>query len=269
MHRMLFADELDALDFPRFTMDTFGIEGVEYVNIFFKDRATDFVWLEDLKGRAADAGVQSLVIMVDREGDLGHPNDHERLDAVENHHQWVEAAKFLGCHSIRVNAKSEGSYETQQKLAADGLRRLTEYAAVRDINVLVENHGGLSSNGQWLAGVMKLVDHERCGTLPDFGNFCLDWEQRDDPAMWYDKYKGVEELMPFAKAVSAKSNGFDDGGNELNIDFERMMHIVLDAGYRDWVGVEYEGESPDELEGVRQTKRLLERIRALLASEYT
>ncbi|MCZ6836922.1 MAG: sugar phosphate isomerase/epimerase [Planctomycetota bacterium] len=265
LHRMHFADELDPLDFPTFTNEEFGLEGVEYVNIFFKDKATDFVWLDDLKSGAADAGVESLIIMVDREGDLGHPSDEVRRIAVENHYQWVDAAKFLGCHSIRVNAKSEGSYEDQQKLAADGLRQLTQYASTKNINVLVENHGGLSSNGQWLSGVMKLVDHPRCGTLPDFGNFCLDWDRRDDPDMWYDKYQGVEELMPYAKAVSAKSNEFDAEGKETNIDYERMMKIVRDANYRGWVGVEYEGEDPDEVEGVKKTMRLLERVRESLS----
>jgi len=141
------------------------------------------------------------------------------------------------------------------KLAADGLRRLTEFGAEHDINVIVENHGGLSSNGKWLVGVMKMVDHPRCGTLPDFGNFRL----KDDE--WYDRYKGVEELMPYAKAVSAKSHDFDESGNETGTDYLRIMKIVVNAGYKGYVGIEYEGNRLDEFEGIKATKRLLERVR--------
>ncbi|MCH7547849.1 MAG: sugar phosphate isomerase/epimerase [Planctomycetes bacterium] len=268
LHRMLFADELDPLDFARLARDEFGIEAIEYVNTFYKDKATDFVYLEELKQRADDQGVASLVIMIDHEGDLGDPNENRRIEAVENHYRWVDAAKFLGCHSIRVNARSAGIPAVQQQLVADGLRRLTEFADERDLSVLVENHGGLSSNAQWLAGVMTLVDHPNCGTLPDFGNFCLDWEKRDDPAMWYDRYEGVKAMMPWAKAVSAKSNEFDADGNDTQTDYEKMMRIVLDAGYRGYVGVEYEGEDSDEAEGIRTTKALLERVRETLTPQY-
>lgn len=260
LHRMLRAGELEHLDFPKFAKDTFGIDAVEYVNTFFMDKAKDRDFLSQLKKRVDDIGSKSLLIMCDREGAIGDADDAKRRVAVENHFKWIEAAKFLGCHSIRVNAQSSGSYEEQQKLAADGLRRLCEFAEPHGINVLVENHGGLSSNGAWLAGVMKLVNHPRVGTLPDFGNFCLDWSKRDDPAQWYDRYQGVAELMPFAKAVSAKSNDFDDEGNETNTDFARMMKIVLGAGYRGYVGIEYEGERLSEVEGVKRTKALLERV---------
>ncbi len=176
---------------------------------------------------------------------------------VENHKQWVDAAKYLGCHSIRVNAGSSGSFEEQQKLAADGLRRLSEYAAKSDLNVLVENHGGLSSDGSWLAGVMKLVDLDNCGTLPDFGNFFI---SRGDNPREYDRYKGVDELMPFAKAVSAKTHDFDAEGNETSTDYERMMKIVLDHGYNGYVGIEYEGSRLSEFEGIRKSKALLEKM---------
>jgi L-ribulose-5-phosphate 3-epimerase len=200
--------------------------------------------------RAKDAGVYQYLIMVDGEGRIGDPDAAKRQASVENHHRWVEAAKTLGCAHIRVNAASDGSFEEQQKLAADGLRRLCEFADPHGINIIVENHGGLSSNGQWLAGVMKIVDHPRCGTLPDFGNF-------GD----YDRYQGVTELMPFAKAVSAKSHDFDEQGNERDKDYRRLMQIVLDAGYRSWVGIEYEGRTLPEFEGIAATKRLLERVR--------
>jgi L-ribulose-5-phosphate 3-epimerase len=260
---------LDNLDFAKFTKDTFDIDAVEYVNQFFFDKADDSVYLGEMKKRALDEGVKSLLIMVDSEGRLGDPDEKKRTQAVENHYKWVRAAKFLGCHSIRVNAASAGEYEEQIKLAADGLRRLTEFAAKHEINVIVENHGGLSSNGAWLSKVMKTVDHERCGTLPDFGNFGIDRNKGE----WYDRYQGTKELMPFAKAVSAKTYDFDekrpfvtiDGRWKKETDFLKMMTIVLDAGYKGYVGIEYEGGNPDEVTGIKKSKELLLRCEAELA----
>ena len=261
LHKTLFAKKLDALDFAKATREEFGIDAVEYVNQFFKDKANDEAYLGQLKSRAADQGVTSLLIMIDGEGSLGHADTAERNKAVQNHHKWANAARFLGCHSIRVNAATtgDGSYEEKQKLAADGLRSLSEYGAKHGLNVIVENHGGLSSNGAWLAGVMKIVDLPNCGTLPDFGNFHI-----GDGKM-YDRYTGVAELMPFAKAVSAKSHDFDAEGNETNTDYRRMMMIVLDAGYRGYVGIEYEGSKHGEAEGILATKKLLETVRAELS----
>jgi L-ribulose-5-phosphate 3-epimerase len=250
LHNTLFSGKLDNLDFPRAAKQQFGIEAVEYVNQFFKDKARDEDYIAELAKRAADEGVTNVLIMCDGLGELGAPDDKARTQAVENHYPWVEAAKRLGCHSVRVNAASKGSFEEQQKLAADGLARLSEYAAQLGMNVIVENHGGLSSNGEWLAGVMKLVGKPNCGTLPDFGNFYD-----------YDRYRGVEELMPFAKGVSAKSHEFDADGNEVRTDYRKMMKIVLEAGYHGWVGIEYEGKELPEPEGILATKKLLEKIR--------
>jgi len=250
LHRTIRSGALDHLAFARTARERFGIDAVEYVNSFFKDRATDAKYLAEMTARAKDAGVYQYLIMVDGEGRLGDPDEAKRRGSVENHHRWVEAAKTLGCAHIRVNAASDGSFEEQQKLAADGLRRLCEFADPHGINVIVENHGGLSSHGQWLAGVMRLVDHPRCGTLPDFGNFYD-----------YDRYQGVTDLMPFAKAVSAKSHEFDADGNESGKDYRRLMKIVYDAGYRSWVGIEYEGKTLPEFEGIAATKRLLERVK--------
>lgn len=201
--------------------------------------------------------------MCDGEGDLGNPNDDARTKAVENHYRWVEAAKYLGCHSIRVNAKSAGSYEEQSKLAADGLRRLSEFAKPHGLNVIVENHGGLSSNGAWLAGTIAKAEMDNCGTLPDFGNFRI--KGGKDPEV-YDRYKGVDELMPYAKAVSAKSHDFDADGNEIHTDYEKMMGIVLSHGYNGYVGIEYEGGKDSEFDGIKKTKALLERVAAKLAN---
>jgi len=268
LHRSIRADKLTNLDFPKVAKQEFGIDAVEYVNQFFKTKARDEAYLADLNSRCEGEGVTSLLIMCDGEGRLGDPDKAKRKLAVVNHQKWVGAAKTLGCHSIRVNASSSGSFEEQQKLAAAGLADLGEYADQYGINVLVENHGGLSSHGAWLAGVMKQVGRANVGTLPDFGNFRVGSKKNDEGKQvddWYDRYQGVEELMPYAKAVSAKSHQFDDDGNETKTDYFRMMKIVLEAGYSGYVGIEWEGGKPDEYEGIRQTKRLLERVRDGLA----
>lgn len=256
LHRALQARELDNLDFARVAREEFDIAAIEYVNSFFKDKATDAAYLAELNRRAADHGVYQHLIMCDGEGRLGDPDETARLGAVRNHHRWIDAARTLGCATIRVNAASEGTWDEQAKRAADGLRRLCEYGERLGINVIVENHGGLSSNAKWLAHVMRLVDHPRCGTLPDFGNFNIGNGET------YDRYLGVAELMPFAKAVSAKTHDFDESGNEAEMDYRRLMKIVLDAGFHSWVGIEYEGARLPEREGIRLTKRLLERVRS-------
>jgi len=241
--------KMDNLDFAK-EAKAIGVKGLEYVNQFFKDKAEDKKYLREMKKRAADNGLKSLLIMCDGEGNLGDPDSARRTQAVENHYKWIDAAKFLGCHSIRVNAASKGSYEEQIKLAADGLRRLCERAADSKLNVIVENHGGLSSNPQWLDSVIKSVDLRNCGTLPDFGNF--------PPEV--DRYDAVKILMKYAKGVSAKSYDFDENGDETTIDFYRMMKIVLDAGYSGFVDIEYEGNRLSETEGIIATKKLLDKI---------
>jgi sugar phosphate isomerase/epimerase len=264
LHKTIFAGKLDNLDFAKTAKNDYGIEAIEFVNSFFKDKAQNLDYLRELKMRAEGEGVRMLLIMCDGEGQLGDPDSQKRTQAVENHYKWADAAKFLGCHSIRVNAASAGSFEEQQKLAADGLARLTDYGAKRDLNVIVENHGGFSSNGAWLSGVMKMVNHPHCGTLPDFGNFCMKYAN-NGCAEEYDRYQGVQELMPFAKAVSAKSHHFDANGEETQKDYKRLMQIVLDAGYRGYVGIEYEGNVLSEPDGIHATKKLLEKVREELA----
>lgn len=250
LHRALQAKKADPFDFAKTAKNDFGIDAIEYVNQFYKDSVKDKANWTELKKRADGEGVKSVLIMCDGEGQLGDPDEKKRQQAVENHYKWVELAKFLGCHSIRVNAQSRGTPEEQMERAADGLRKLTEFSVKHDINTIVENHGGLSSNGKWLVGVMKKVDHPRCGTLPDFGNFYD-----------YDRYQGVQDMMPYAKGVSAKSYDFDDKGNETKIDYPKMMKIVLAAGYHGRVGIEYEGKRLSEPDGIKATKKLLERIR--------
>ena len=259
LNNSIWEKKLTNLDFPRVAKEEFGIEAIEYVNQFFKKEVNDPKYMADLKKRCEDVGVKSLLIMVDGEGKLGDPDDRKRNKAVQNHRRWLEAAKFLGCHSIRVNAASAGSYDEQVKLAADGLAALSELGKEYGLNVIVENHGGLSSNGAWLSQVIKTVGMENCGTLPDFGNFRVSKDQM------YDRYKGVTELMPYAKAVSAKSYDFDPDGNDKATDYLKMMKIVKNAGYRGYVGIEYEGGKIGEFEGIKATKKLLERCRKELS----
>ncbi|MGI9544366.1 MAG: sugar phosphate isomerase/epimerase family protein [Cyclobacteriaceae bacterium] len=267
LHKTLFDGKLTNMEFPAKAKNDFGIDALEYVNQFFKDKAQDQAYLGELKQRTDDLGMTNVLIMIDGEGGLGGTDDAERMKAVENHYKWVEAAKFLGCHSIRVNAYGEGSAEDVMAAAVDGLGRLTEFGADHEIGVIVENHGGYSSNGKWLSEVMKQVNHSNCGTLPDFGNFCIE----RNPDNWsdcledYDRYLGTEELMPFAKGVSAKSNVFDETGNETLTDYRKMLAIVKDAGFRGHIGVEYEGTELSEDEGIRATKALLEKVGAELS----
>ncbi len=259
LHRAFFSGELDPIDFAGITRNTYGLGGVEYVNVFFKDKARDQAYLGRLKQRADDHDVRSLLIMVDGEGNLGDSDATARKAAVENHHAWVDAAHYLGCHSIRVNAAGQGSREELAAAAADGLAQLAEYAAQDGLNVLVENHGGYSSDGGWLAGVIAATGMENCGTLPDFGNFCIE-RTADGCAEAYDPYRGVREMMPYAKAVSAKTFDFTAEGEEADIDYRRMLGLVKAANYRGWLGIEYEGNTLTEDAGIRATIDLLRKV---------
>ncbi len=255
LHNTLFKGKLDNKDFAKTARTEFQIGAIEYVNQFFKDKAEDQAYLAELKARQEEHKVRALLIMIDGEGALGDVDAAKRKTAVENHYKWVEAAKTLGCHSIRVNAQtSEKDFEEAKKLAADGLRKLSEFAAERKINVIVENHGGLSSDGKWLSETIASVGLPNCGTLPDFGNF---YE--------YDRYQGVTDLMKYAKGVSAKSYDFDAEGNETKIDYAKMLKIVVDAGYKGHIGIEYEGKG-DEYEGIRATRKLLIKVRKQLTT---
>lgn len=251
--------DIDPIDFAGIARNEFDISGIEYVNTFYFDKAENTEYLSQLKQRAEDNGVTSVLIMCDALGNLGDADDAARITAVENHYKWVNAAKYLGCHSIRVNAAGQGSAEEVAAAAADGLGRLAEYGASEGIGIIVENHGGYSSDGSWLSGVMEQVNNEYCGTLPDFGNFCIEYAEDRSCKNMYDRYQGTRELMPFAKGVSAKANEFDENGDEVNTDFRQMMQIVKNAGYTGFVGIEYEGEI-DEYEGIRVTKSLLEKV---------
>jgi len=270
LNRALFGGQLDHLDFPQYAKENFGIDAVEYVNQFFMDKARDKAYLGELKARCDDHDITNVLIMCDREGDLGDTVPLQRRAAVENHYKWVEAAQFLGCHAIRVNAAGEGTAEEVAQCAAESLTELATFASDYNISVIVENHGGYSSNGKWLSGVMQMVALPNCGTLPDLGNFCM---KRSDPLEQtteaymatecleeYDRYLGTAELLPFAKGISAKTYDFDADGNETSIDYGRILRMVNETGFTGYVGIEYEGHSLTANEGITKTKTMLERI---------
>ncbi len=268
LHKAIQNGDLSPLDFAEKAKEL-GFEGVEYVSQLYDDelkkdenpkKALQQL-LETLKAKSEEHDIQNLMIMVDHEGDLAVEDEKERNKAVENHKKWVDAAQFLGCHSIRVNLFGTNNPEKWMEVSMDGLSKLSEYAATKNVNVIVENHGYLSSNAAMLSEVMRKVNMSNCGTLPDFGNFCL---EREGGERWgskcvkeYPKYEGVAQMMPYAKAVSAKSYDFDTEGNETTIDYKRMLDIIKESGYDGFVGVEYEGERLSEIEGIIATRDLL------------
>lgn len=249
LNKSLFGGKLDNLDFPAYTKKNFDIHALEYVNQFFP--SADKAYAMDLLKRTEDLGMQNVLIMIDGEGSLGDQDEAKRKQAVENHHKWVECAELLGCHSIRVNARGDGSELDVAHAATKSLTQLSQFAADYGISVIVENHGGISSRANWLASVIRNTGMVNCGTLPDFGNFRVSSDEN------YDLYLGMKELMPFARGVSAKSNDFDEKGNETTKDFYRILKIVKDAGFRGYIGIEYEGGNLSENEGIMATKRLL------------
>ena len=260
LHRALNAKELDNLEFPAKAKEL-GFEGVEWVAHFFTDKVTDKAYLQQMKDATDAVGVKNLLIMVDGKGDLASEDQAERDEAIKTHQDWVDAAKFLGCHSIRVNLFGSKDPVKWQIAAVDGLGRLAKYGATQGINIIVENHGGLSSDSEKLVAVMKKINMPNSGTLPDFGNFCVERKGGDN---WkgecineYDKYLGTKQMMPYAKAVSAKSYDFDENGQETKIDFARMLKIIRAFKYDGFIGVEYEGDVLSEEDGIKATRDLL------------
>lgn len=264
LHKSLFTNKISNLDFPVIAKKQYGISAVEYVNQFFKDKAEDKKYLSELLLRCRDNGVKNHLIMIDGEGELGSLSEQERTKAVENHYKWVDAAHYLGCPTVRVNAFGKGTATDVQQAAADGLSKLGEYAQKAGLNVIVENHGSYSSNGEWLLATIQKVNRRNVGILPDFGNFCI---RRDTGDLYqgkcleeYDKYKAVREWLPVAKGISAKTFDFDATGNCIETDYNKMFRIIKESGFKGYVGIEYEGEKLSEEEGIKKTKALLERV---------
>ena len=256
LHKALQGGKMDNLDFAARAKNDFGIEAVEYVSQFFQDKAKDKAYLAEMNKRADDNGVKNVLIMIDHEGDLGSTEKEPRKLAVENHYKWLDAAKTLGCHSIRVNAAGKGPADDVAQAALRSLQQLGDYAAQLELNVIVENHGGYSSDGRWLSFIMKALNKKNVGTLPDFGNFCIERGADGQCIKEYDRYDGIHDLLPFAKGVSAKSYAFDEQGKETTMDYGRILKLVKDAGYTGHIGIEFEGEG-SEVDGILATKRLL------------
>ena len=262
LNKAIKSGELSGLDFAKKSR-SFGIEGIEYVSGLYTHHSNllDSMSMEELSNellkRSNDYGIDNVLIMIDAQGSLASSNSKERLQAIENHKRWIDFASKLGCETLRLNLSGEKILEKWTDNSVKSLTTLSNYNKI--INIVVENHGGLSSNGKYLANVMANVNLSNCGTLPDFGNFCVDGNPRNCNE-WYDKYNGVNELMPYAHAVSAKSYHFDENGNETTIDYKKMMDIVKKAGYKGYVGIEYEGSILSEDDGIVATKKLLEKL---------
>ena len=267
LHNAIQKGDLNPYDFAAKAKEL-GFEGIEYVNQLYKDvtEAKDknsalkqFIAQSNVQAKVH--GVENILIMIDGEGDLAVPSVSKRNKAIENHKTWVEVAAAMGCHSIRINLFGERDEQAWKAQSAESMRKLGEFAAPYKMNIIVENHGYLSSNAALVMEMLDEVNQSNCGTLPDFGNFCL---ERKGGERWgancvkeYDRYKGVEELMPRAFAVSAKSHDFDAQGNETNTDYLRMLKLVKSAGYNGFIGVEYEGSGLSEVDGILATKNLL------------
>ena len=270
LHKAFQNGEKDPMDFAKIAKEL-GFEGVEYVTQLYPEiekaagtpefRETVLKLANDLNDRSKEAGIANVLIMVDHAGELADPDPEKRKEAIEAHKIWMDAAALMGAHSIRANLFGIIEPEEWHKVSVTSLKELATYGASIGVNIIIENHGGNSSHGERLANVMKEVNMTNCGTLPDYGNFCV---RRENGDRWsspcieeYDKYIGIKELMPFAKGVSAKSYDFDTAGNETTIDFEKMMQIVKDANFNTFIGVEYEGSRLSEEDGIIATRDLL------------
>jgi len=268
-HRALESGKMDHLDFPSRAKNEFSISAVEYVNGFFggtkmnfKEAAKNKAYLNEMLKRSQDAGVYNHLLMCDDEGPLSSTNEKERLESVDNHKKWIEAAKILGCVTVRVNLHGEGSAEDRKESSVDALSLLGEFAKPMQVNVVVENHGSVTSNAEWLADVMKQVGRDNVGTLPDFGNFCIShpWGTiQEGCTEMYDIYKGVQQLLPYAKGISAKTYDFDSNGEQPLLDYKKLIDIVKASGFKGYIGIEYEGINQPEDEGVRNTQKLLKK----------
>jgi len=265
LHRAFFDKILDPVNFANISKTDFDISSIEYVNQFYADYANDEKFWQEMATRASDVGVQSLIMMVDEEEKLGDLDDSKRKKAVEDHYKWVNAAKILGCHSIRVNAFGEGSIEDLKASLTDGIAQLTEYAAKEKIHVILENHGFHTSNADFMLEIIKAIDNPFLGTLPDFGNWCLNAEWGSIQASKhcseiYPPEEGLSKFLPYAKGVSAKSYAFDSNGNETVIEYPKLLKLVKASNFMGHIGIEYEGENMSEPQGIKATKTLIEKV---------
>ncbi len=262
LHRSINEGIINPVDFASIAKERYKIDAVEYVNQFYLESATDEIFWHKMKERSNQAGIKNLVIMVDDEGDLGTADKKKRMQAVENHYKWVHAAKIMGCHSVRVNAFGDPDRDIYRAAIMDGMSRLAGYAAKSNLSIIIENHGLFSSDAALIAGIIKEVNMPNFGAFPDFGNWCLSakWgTTQGECDKVYDPYRGVSELLPYAKAVSAKSYNFNEKGEDTKIDYYKMMKIVKKSDYDGYIGIEYEGIEKGEHEGILITKNLMEK----------
>tara|TARA_R110002051_G_scaffold124451_2_gene197668 strand:+ start:14247 stop:15236 length:990 start_codon:yes stop_codon:yes gene_type:complete len=269
LHKPFLNGDLDPMEFASIAKEL-GFTGLEYVTQLYpqlQEKGNSKEAIMELAAalleKSKAAGMDNVLIMVDHAGELADPDPAAQKKAIENHKNWMDAAQLMGAHSVRANLFGELDPVKWHTYSVHALTELGTYGQKIGVNVIIENHGGWSSDGEKLAAVMKEVNMSTVGTLPDFGNFCI---KREGGERWgapcvleYDMYKGTKEMMPYAKGVSAKSYTFDEDGNDTKIDYARMMQIVADAGYKGYIGVEYEGALEDPREGIALTKALLEK----------
>jgi len=284
---LMMAGKFDLKDFPEMVRNTYQLDGAEYWSIAFTGRENNEAFLKELKQKSDDNGVNNTIILVDdiniltmESGpSLASLSSEERSRAIDFHKIWVDTAAKIDCHSIRINLKSnDGTAEEVQEVCSESISKLIEYSSQSNISVVLENHGGLTGNGKWLSGLIKNINNEFVGSLPDFGdfNFCqtrgdLNFANVDrECEMKYDKYLGVEELIPYAKGISAKSHDFDKNGSETKTDYKRMMEIIKNSDFSGYISIEYEGAMLSMLlnrdsylsshDGILATKSLLEKL---------
>ena len=248
-NRQLRSGEMNILDFPKTVVKGTGIKALEYFNGHIEDKMKDTAFFEQLRQRSDDLGAVNTMMLCRSKNAVDSPDAKIRKLAIEGYRPWLEATKVLGGKYIRVDTRHKGEAEKQKGFAVAGLRSLCKVADEYEMGILVENHGNHSGNGAWLADVMKQVDLANCGTLPDFQNF-----------KEYDPYQGVSEMMPWAKILCAKAKSFDDNGDEENIDFRKMLKIAKAAGFRGYIGIEFEGHGVDPVVGINSTKQLIQKV---------
>ena len=236
------------LDLPRICREDFGINGLEFVNSFFELPTERY--LNQLKKNAAEHGVTLVLIMVDGEGNMSAMEKKERMQAALNHRKWVDIAASLGCHAIRCNVggPSKDYDQDTMKRAADSFGNLVEYASQYPLNVILENHGGASSNPDMMIGLMKAINSPNFGTLPDFGNI---YE--------FDRYESIRKLVAYAKGISVKTK-FKPNGTHPDYDLEKLLKICMEEGYHGFYGIEQESPDANSWQAVRWSKAVIDRV---------
>ncbi len=227
------------LDFAKIARNDFGLNGIEFVNTLFE--VTTEGYLKKLRKNADDNGVTMVLIMVDDEGDGCGATKEERNQFAINHRKWIDAAAYLGCKSIRTNCRGPENADKAEALkwAAESYNMLLEYAVPAKISVLIENHGGVSNDADWMVSLMKEVDNLYFGTYPD-------WRR---PADNFDNVDYLKKMLPFAGGMSYRNQPTE----ELTA---KMIKLAKDSGYRGWYGIESSGREEIK-KGIELLKKYL------------